>query len=168
MIRSVTQQDAREIAAIYNYYIEHTAITFETSPLSVQEMSERIRTISQPYPYLAYETSGGEVVGYCYASPWKKREAYRHTVESTVYVSRSAQHKGIGLSLMQALLDALKERSVHAVVACIALPNPQSIGLHEKLGFRQASRFREVGYKQNRWIDVGDWELLFPEDLPAF
>jgi phosphinothricin acetyltransferase len=164
MIRNATPHDAPEIAAIYNYYLENTAITFETNPLSVQEMSERIRTIiSQQYPYLVYEASG-EIVGYCYASPWKKREAYRHTVESTVYVSPSAQHKGIGLSLMQALIEELKERSVHAVIACIALPNPQSIGLHEKLNFRQTSHFREVGYKHNRWIDVGDWELLFSEN----
>jgi phosphinothricin acetyltransferase len=159
MIRKAILNDAKEIAAIYNHYVENTAITFETDPVSVKEMLDRMLTVSQTYPFLVSEESG-EIAGYCYASPWKKRAAYRYTVESTVYVARPAQGRGIGLSLMQALIKELGELSVHAVIACIALPNPQSTGLHEKLGFRQVSRFQEAGYKFDRWIDVGDWELL--------
>jgi phosphinothricin acetyltransferase len=159
MIRKAILNDAKDIAAIYNDYVENTFITFETRPVSVKEMSDRIRTISQTYPFLVCEVSG-KIVGYCYASLWKKREAYRHTVESTIYISHPAQNKGIGVSLMQALIEELKEQSVHAIIACIALPNPQSTGFHRKLGFRQVSCFKEVGYKFDQWIDVGDWELL--------
>ncbi|MDR1097392.1 MAG: GNAT family N-acetyltransferase [Tannerella sp.] len=159
MIRKAILNDAGDIAAIYNYYVENTVITFETGPLSVKEMLDRILTVSRTYPFLVYEASG-EIAGYCYASPWKKREAYRHTVESTVYITRSAQDRGIGASLMQALIEELKGMSVHAIIACIALPNPQSTGFHGKLGFRQVSCFQEVGYKFDRWIDVGDWELI--------
>ncbi|MDR0714115.1 MAG: GNAT family N-acetyltransferase [Bacteroidales bacterium] len=159
MIRKALPNDAKDIAALYNYYVENTTITFETNPVSVKEMQERILTISQTYPFLVYEASG-EIAGYCYASPWKKRRAYRHTVESTIYIRHSAQSKGIGVALMRALMEELKGMSVHAIIACIALPNPQSAGFHEKLGFRQVSCFKEVGYKFDQWIDVGDWELL--------
>ncbi|MDR0394030.1 MAG: GNAT family N-acetyltransferase [Tannerella sp.] len=159
MIRKAVLNDAKDIAAIYNYYVENTVITFETKPVSVKEMSDRIWTISQTYPFLVYEESG-TVAGYCYASLWKKRDAYRHTVESTVYINHSAQNKGIGVSLMRTLIEELKKMSVHAIIACIAHPNPQSTGFHEKLGFRQVSCFKEVGYKFEQWIDVSDWELL--------
>jgi phosphinothricin acetyltransferase len=159
MIRKATLNDAKELAAIYNYYVENTVVTFETEPVAAKEMLERILKVSCSYPFLVYEEAGS-VAGYACASRWKKREAYRHTVESTIYVRRSEQSKGFGVSLMQALIDELRERSVHAVIACITHPNPQSAGFHRKLGFRPVSRFREVGYKFNQWIDVCDWELL--------
>lgn len=159
MLRKVTPGDAGAIAHIYNHYVKHTNITFETEQVPDSEMRQRILEISGKYPYLVYEESG-KILGYCYASLWKKREAYHNTVESTVYLSPSSHGKGIGGLLMNALLDELKKMHIHVVIACIALPNPSSIKLHEKLGFKQVSHFREVGYKFERWIDVSDWELL--------
>ena len=159
MIRNAQPADALSIVSIYNYYIEQTTVSFETVPVSTEEMRDRIVSISEKYPYLVYE-EGGKVVGYCYASSWKKREAYRHTVESTVYIDAAFQGKGIGRALMSRLIDELKARSFHTIIACITIPNPPSIKLHEKLGFEQVSVFKEVGYKFEQWLDVGDWELI--------
>jgi Sortase and related acyltransferases len=159
MIRKVKPEDARDIALIYNYYIEKSTITFETDPVSVEEMSERIAAISGKYLYFVYEESG-KVIGYCYVSSWKKKAAYNKTVESTIYIEKDFQGQGIGRALMNELINKLKEKSFHAVIACITTPNPESVKLHEKLGFRQVSEFKEVGYKFEKWLDVGDWELL--------
>ena len=159
MIRKVTQADIRDIVLIYNYYIENSTITFETSPVSYEEMANRIADISEKYPFFVYVDSG-KVVGYCYASSWKKRAAYSKTVESTIYIVEDFQRRGIGGILMKKLIDELREKSFHAVIACITIPNPSSIGLHERLGFRQVSAFKEVGYKLGKWLDVGDWEML--------
>ena len=159
MIRKVKPDDAHDIAAIYNYYIENSTITFETSPVSTEEMANRIADISEKYPYYVYEESG-KVVGYCYASSWKKKAAYSKTVESTIYITKDFQGKGFGNTLMNKLINELREKSFHAIIACITIPNPTSVKLHEELGFRQVSDFMEVGYKFGRWLDVGDWELL--------
>lgn len=159
MIRKVEFKDAGSIAQIYNHYVKYTDITFETEEVSEIEIYQRIVDISGNYPYLVYEESG-TILGYCYASLWKKRSAYQQTVESTIYVDPSAQGKGIGKMLMNELLNELKQLPIHAVIACITMPNPPSVILHEKLGFRQVSCFKEVGFKFNRWIDVSDWELL--------
>ncbi|MDR1114550.1 MAG: GNAT family N-acetyltransferase [Tannerella sp.] len=161
MIRKATPEDAAGIAEIYNYYVENTNITFETEPVPETEMRSRILSISEKYPYPVYEEAG-RILGYSYASAWKRRDAYRHTVETTVYVDRFSHGKGIGALLMNTLIDELKKTPAHALIACIAMPNPQSIKLHEKFGFRQVSGFNEVGYKFGRWIDVGDWQLLLP------
>ncbi|MDR2920612.1 MAG: GNAT family N-acetyltransferase [Tannerella sp.] len=159
MLRKVTSEDAGAIAQIYNYYVKNTDITFETEQVTESEMRRRILEISDKYPYFVYEESGN-IVGYCYASLWKKREAYHNTVESTVYIDSSFHGKGIGRLLMDTLLNELKRLQIHAVIACITLPNPPSVKLHERLGFKQASCFKEVGYKFERWIDVGDWQIL--------
>ena len=159
MIRNVKTGDAPDIALIYNYYIENSTITFETSSVSIEDMAGRIADISEKYPYYVYVESG-KVVGYCYVSSWKKKAAYSKTVESTVYIDKDFLGKGIGRELMNKLIIKLKEKSFHAVIACITIPNPTSVKLHEKLGFRKVSEFREVGFKFGKWLDVGDWELL--------
>ncbi|MDR3262273.1 MAG: GNAT family N-acetyltransferase [Tannerella sp.] len=159
MIRNVTPEDAEAIAGIYNYYVTKTIITFETEIVSAAEMRERITTLSAHYPYFVYEMDG-RVTGYCYAALWKKRHAYHTTVESTIYVEPGSRNKGIGRALMQRLIEALKPLPVHAVIACISIPNPESIRLHETFGFEKVSHFREVGWKFDIWVDVGDWELL--------
>lgn len=159
MIRTVSIEDAKDIHGIYNFYIKNTIITFETEPISINEMRERILEISGSYPYLVFEESG-KIYGYCYASGWKKKKAYQHTVEITIYVDPNLHRKGIGSALMNTLLEKLRIIHVHAVIACISLPNPPSVKLHEKFGFTQVSHYREVGFKFNRWIDVGDWELI--------
>ena len=161
MIRKVKPEDVQDIALIYNYYIEKSTITFETDPVSVEEMSERIAAISEKYPYFVYEDEESrKVAGYCYASSWKKKAAYNKTVESTIYIDKAFQSKGIGRALMNKLINELREKSFHAIIACITTPNPTSVKLHENLGFMQASNFREVGYKFGKWLNVGDWELI--------
>ena len=160
MIRPVTTSDAAAIAEIYNHYVRSSVITFEEKDVSVQQMSSRIRELAVlALPYLACEESG-VIVGYAYATPWKARAAYRFSVESTVYIAPGATGRGLGSRLYGALLAALRERRVHSVMGGIALPNAASVGLHEKFGFRKVAEFREVGFKFDRWHDVGYWQAI--------
>ena len=115
MIRKVKLEDAHDITLIYNYYIENSTITFETSSVSIEDMAGRIADISEKYPYYVYVESG-KVVGYCYVSSWKKKAAYCKTVESTVYIDKDFLGKGIGRELMNKLIIKLKEKSFHAVI----------------------------------------------------
>ena len=159
MIRSVNADDAGALCALYNHYIEHSIVTFEEEPVSVNAFQERIKSITASYPWLIYE-SDGEIAGYVYASPWKTRHAYRYAAESTVYIVPGQYGKGIGTALYERLISDLKAQSVHAVMAGIALPNDASIALHEKVGFEKVAHFKEVGWKFERWVDVAYWELM--------
>ena len=159
MIRPVNLNDAAQIADIYNHYILHSAITFETAPLTEEEMRSRIALISRENPYLV-EEEDGQINGYCYYHRWKEREAYRHSVETTVYVHPDRQRQGSGRRLMLALIEAARRTDVHCMIACITCPNAASEALHKLLGFRQVSLYKEVGRKFGRWLDVYDFELL--------
>lgn len=159
-IRPATVNDAAAIADIYNHYVTETCITFETDPVTVAEMSQRISELNTAsLPWLVAEQSG-RLLGYAYATKWKARAAYRFSLESTVYLAVDASGKGLGSQLYTALLTQLRTMSAHAVIGGIALPNEASIGLHEKLGFKKVAHFEQVGFKQERWIDVGYWQLL--------
>ena len=159
-IRFVRIEDAKSIASIYNYYVLNTEISFEEEEVSIEEMSNRIEEQVKKYPWIVY-VRDGELVGYAYVGKWKERSAYRHTVEDTIYVKKDERGKGIGQKLFEGLMEEIeKDREVHVIMGVIALPNEKSVQMHERNGFKKAAHFSEVGYKNNKWIDVGYWEKV--------
>jgi L-amino acid N-acyltransferase YncA len=159
MIRNCTPADAASLCGIYNHYVRETVITFEETPVLEAEMAQRIADITATLPWLVWETDAG-ILGYAYARPWRPRAAYRHSVESTIYLAPHATGQGLGPTLYTALITEIRARNLHCVIGGVALPNPASVSLHEKLGFKKVAEFREVGFKLGRWIDVAYWELL--------
>ena len=159
MLRPVHPDDAPAICAIYNHYVLDTPITFEEIPVAPEEMRQRILDVAGTLPWLVFEEDS-QLIAYAYAGPWRPRSAYRFTVEATVYLDPASVGKGVGSALLDALLAELRMREVHSVIGGIALPNEASVALFEKFGFRQVAHFREVGRKFDRWIDVGNWQLL--------
>jgi phosphinothricin acetyltransferase len=158
MIRDAEEGDGEALAAIYNHYVTSTVVTFEEDPVSGKEMVQRLRDVrARDLPYLVL-CEDGVVVGYAYAGPWKARTAYRFTVETSVYLRADCTGRGLGKPLYRALLDACDRRGLHCLIGGIALPNDASVRLHESLGFRRTGGFTEVGWKQDRWIDVGYWQ----------
>jgi phosphinothricin acetyltransferase len=158
MIRNAQPNDAAPIAEIYNHYVLNTTITFEEQPVTAPQMAERMAEVQAAgLPWLVAEREG-QVLGYAYASKWKARSAYRHSVECSVYLDRQAVGGGVGSSLYEALFAELKSRGLHVVIGGIALPNEGSIALHEKFGLRKVAQFEEVGFKFGRWVDVGYWQ----------
>ena len=160
MIRDVRSQDIDAITDIYNWYIVNSTVTFEIDPIGRDEMAERIAGFtSAGMPYMVFEDDG-VVVGYCYAHCWKQRAAYRHTLETTVYLHPEHLHKGIGRQLMEKLIADCRAAGYRALIACITEGNEASCALHRALGFRQVSCFKDVGRKFDKWLGVVDYELL--------
>ncbi len=157
--RAATVTDCEALARIYNHYVRESVITFEEIEIAPSEMVDRVAKIDQlSLPWLIAE-SEGVVVGYAYAGKWKERSAYRHAVESTVYLDANYTGRGIGTRLYGDLLTSLRATSAHTVIGGVALPNAASVALHEKLGFTKVAQFKEVGFKFERWIDVAYWQL---------
>lgn len=159
MIRHITIEDASQIAEIYNYYINNTIVTFEEVEVSTQEIQARIKNIITTHTWLVYEENN-QILGYAYSSEWNKRAAYRHTVETSVYLRNGESGRGLGTLLYQALLEIIKRQNYHTVIGGISLPNKGSVKLHEKMGYIKAAHYKEVGRKFGDWIDVGYWQLI--------
>jgi L-amino acid N-acyltransferase YncA len=156
-IRLVNAADAKAVCDIYNYYVSNSTISFEEAEVSVSEMSRRIVSVSETLPWVVIETDG-IVDGYAYATKWRERSAYRFSVELSVYVAPSAIGQGCGTLLYENLFERLTQLGVHLLIAGIALPNENSIKLHEKMGFIKVAHFAEVGFKNNQWVDVAYWQ----------
>lgn len=162
VIRPATLADAWAIAGIYNHYIRHTVVTFEEEALSTQVMETRISAVrAATLPWLVAEHRDA-LIGYAYAGRFKERSAYRYCVETAVYLAHGREGQGIGTRLYAELLDTLRQQGIRTAVGIIALPNIPSVTLHEKLGFQHTGTLRSVGFKQDRWVDIGYWQKLLP------
>ena len=137
--------------------VENTAISFELTPPSLDELTNRIETYSASHAWLVADRAG-ILLGYAYATPHRAREAYKHSVETSVYVNDSCRGEGVGKHLYLALFDELKGHDFHNAFAGIALPNDASVALHKSVGFTPVGVFREIGYKHGKWHDVSWWQ----------
>lgn len=164
MIRRAETRDASAILAIYRPYVEKTAITFEETPPSVDDMAAKIAKVGPVFPFIVYE-EGGKVLGYAYATRYRERAAYRWSLEDSVYVSEDAVGRGLGRILLAALIELLRELGYIKVYAVITPPNPASVALHEKLGFTSLCRFADTAFKLGAWQAI-DWMELTLRDIP--
>ncbi|MEJ7807659.1 MAG: arsinothricin resistance N-acetyltransferase ArsN1 family B [Telluria sp.] len=158
-LRDATLDDAPAIGTIYNHFVATTTISFEEERATDADIRRRIAAVRDAgLPWLVAEIDG-QVAAYAYATQWRVRSAYRFSVESSVYVAPQRARCGLGRALYRTLLERLRSAGIHLVVGGIALPNDASIALHESMGFEKAAHFSEVGFKFDRWIDVGYWQL---------
>jgi len=162
MIREVQTQDVAALCAIYNHYVEHTTVTFKTAPVSEEEMAGTIVAAGRHLPWLVWQDPGTEqVTGYAACSIWKSRCCYQHTFESRIYMEHGSGGQGTGTLLYGELLAQVQEAGCHTVLGGIALPNSASVALHEKFGFEKVGHLKEVGFKFDKWVDVGYWQKRF-------
>jgi len=160
IVRSATPGDAGAIADIYAPYVLQTPITFEIDPPDAAEMRDRIADTMERFPWLVAEEDE-RVLGYAYATSFRTRAAYRWIVETTVYVAQDQARRGIGRRLYAPLLDRLAEQGFCSAIGVIALPNDASVAIHEAMGFTYRGTYEQVGYKLDRWHDVGLWQRDF-------
>lgn len=154
-VRRATVRDAPALSRIFAHYVTHTVTTFETTPPTAADWQRRIESVTaEGWPFLV-GTVEDEVIGFAYVGAWRLKPAYRHTVESTVYLDAAHTGRGHGRRLVTELLSQARQAGAHMAIAVIAdSGNPASVGLHRSIGFVRIGRLREVGYKHERWIDT--------------
>lgn len=159
------EDDAEALLAIYAPHIEHGFTSFEFTVPSVAEFRERIRQTLRTHPWIIAEESG-RITGYAYGSTHRTRAGYQWSCDVSVYVDPDCHRRGVGRELYTVLLALLRAQGFVNAYAGIALPNPASVALHERLGFQPIGVYRGVGYKHGKWHDVGWWSLaLAPQGL---
>ena len=148
--------DSEQLAAIYYPYVINTAITFDTVPVKGHSFRDRITKSMTVYPWVVCEHEK-EIMGYAHGGQFRDKDAFKWTVETTIYVKEAAHGLGIGKSLYKTLMNCLKLQNFGLCIGVITLPNHTSENLHESLGFTRRAVIRKAGYKLGRWHDVGIW-----------
>jgi len=168
--RPVEAGDAEALMAIYNPEVLETTVTFDVNP---RQLDEQLAWIAEhqgahaalvaidPAASDGLRGARGEVVlGFASLGTYRPRPAYATTVESSVYVARSARGRGVGQLLMANLIEAAASAGFHAMIARIVGENEGSLHLHEACGFTLVGIEREVGRKHGKWLDVVELQRL--------
>lgn len=159
-IRGGESDHIAQLVDIYNHYVSNTHVTFDTQPFAIAARIHWFAQFSDNGPHrLLVAEEDDAVVGYASSTSFKPRAAYNTSVETSVYLHPAATGRGIGELLYGALLDLLiAEPSAHRAYGGVALPNPASVELHERLGFTKVATFHEVGFKFDKYWDVSWFE----------
>lgn len=166
-VRTATLGDCEALLEIYAPYVENTAISFEYDVPTAEDFRGRIERILKDYPYLVAEMDG-QIVGYAYAGIFHGREAYKHAVETSIYVAQNARGKGVGSVLYRELEKSLLKQNVYILYACISRSEREndshltdaSIRFHEHYGYKLVGVHENCGYKFNKWYSIVWMERL--------
>ena len=154
-VRDAGDADLSRLTDIYNHYVRETAITFDIEEAT---LADRRRWLEEHAGggrhQLVVAELAGEVVGYAGTGPFRGKRAYETSVEMSIYLAPEATGRGIGTALYGELLPRLARVDIHRALAGVTVPNPASIALHERFGFREVARFSENGRKFGRYWDV--------------
>jgi L-amino acid N-acyltransferase len=151
-IRNYKTEDANAILDIINYNIINSASLYDYQPRSLEnQLTIFDEKIKKGFPIIV-ATENNQVLGFGYYSEFRFREAYRFTVEHSVYVHGNFHGKGIGKLLMHRLIELAKKQGLHTMIGVIDSENTNSITFHEKFGFEKAGFIKDSGFKFNRWL----------------
>ena len=154
LIRDATPSDFPAIAAIYAHHVLNGTASFEATPPDTDELLARhAAVLGHGLPWLVAEHDG-RVAGYSYATPYRPRAAYRHTIEDSIYVDAALRGHGIGRALLRALIERCEAGPWRQMIAVIADPLGGSPALHRSVGFETVGTLRAVGFKHDEWRDT--------------
>jgi phosphinothricin acetyltransferase len=158
-VRAAHEGDLEKLNDIYNQYVLESHCTFDNEPITLDARREWFTHYAPTGPHrLLVATSADGVVGYACSSRFRPKVGYGTSVEASVYLGPEATGQGVGAKLYGALFRALEGEDVHRAYAGIALPNPASVALHERFGFKKVAHFTEQGRKFGRYWDVAWFE----------
>ncbi|MBQ3049446.1 MAG: N-acetyltransferase [Oscillospiraceae bacterium] len=160
-IRKALQKDLPAMLEIYNYEVLNSTATMDIHPKTLEERQVWFdEHNTENHPLIVAEIDG-KVVGYASLSRYSEKEAYRRTVELSVYIDKEYRERGIASALMEYLIEeAKKDPEIHTIVSVITGENQASVNLHEKFGFSLCGRVHEVGKKFGRYLDIINYELI--------
>jgi phosphinothricin acetyltransferase len=152
-IRAARSSDLIALTEIHNYYVLHSNATFDTRPLNADERQLWLEKYAKTGPYrLLVAEENKQILGYVSSHRYREHTAFTKTIETSIYLVPECQGKGVGSALYTRLFEELSKQDLHLALAGIALPNPASVALHQKFGFKEVGTFEEYAVKNGVFI----------------
>ena len=166
IVKCSHSRHAAAILDLFNDAILHTTAMYDYRPRLPESMVDWFRDKETGrFPVIGAETPSGELMGFASYGRFRPHDAYKYTVEHSVYVHADHRRNGVALRLMQELIAAATAQDYHVMVGGIDAQNAASVALHEKLGFTRAGMVRHAGFKFGRWLDLAFYQLVL--ETPA-
>lgn len=163
-VRHAIEGDLGAIQRIYNDAILTTTATWDEEPWPWEQRVAWWQSHNNPLEPILVAEVEGEVVGFAYLTRVSAKSGWRFTREDTIYIDADCRGRGVGRTLLGALITEAGRIGIHLIVASITSENVVSIKLHESFGFTEVGIFREAGLKFGRRLDT-TWMQLVLEDV---
>lgn len=161
VIQSITKNDISACLAIYNYEVINGVATLDLEPRTLEEWHEWYNAHSDEHHPIIVGTIDDVVVGYASLSPYRLKDAFKSTVELSIYIHQDYRGQGVATRLMERILEIAKEDTMlHNVVSVITAGNKESTKLHNRFGFTYCGLTPEVGFKHGKYQDTETYALL--------
>lgn len=161
VIQSITKNNISACLAIYNYEVIHGVATLDLEPRTLEEWHEWYNAHSDEHHPIIVGTIDDVVVGYASLSPYRLKDAFKSTVELSIYIHKDYRGQGVATQLMERILEIAKEDTMlHNVVSVITAGNEESTKLHNRFGFTYCGLTPEVGFKHGKYQDTETYALL--------
>ena len=161
IIRSITKDDVFACLSIYNYEVEHGVATLDLEARTLEEWHEWYNAHSDEHHPIIVGNINDVVVGYASLSPYRLKDAFKSTVELSIYIHQDYRGQGVATQLMERILEMAKEDTMlHNVVSVITAGNEESTKLHNQFGFTYCGLTPEVGFKHGKYQDTETYALL--------
>ena len=159
-VRLANENDLEQLLNIYNDIILNTTAVYQYQQHTLQMRKEWFETKQQQgFPVFVAEDND-RIVGFSTLGTFRNWQAYKYSVENSIYVASDNRGKGVGKLLMSPLITAAIQMDMHTIIAGIDATNEASIQLHKKFGFEEVAYFKQVGYKFGRWLDLKFLQLI--------
>ena len=159
-IKNATENDVQSMLDIYNEIIANTTAVFQYDLHTLQMRKEWFLQKQQEHFPVFVAEENNVIVGFSTFGQFRNWQAYKYSVENSVYVKADCRGKGIGKLLLQPLIATAKQMQLHTIIAGIVADNEASIALHKQFGFIEVAHFKEVGYKFDKWLDLKFLQLM--------
>ena len=149
------------ILEIFNEAIANSTALYDCEPRDLDTIKAWFATKQVGnYPVIGIENDDSTLMGFASYGAFRPYDAYRYSVEHSVYVERRFRGRGIGTKLLSELIAIAKQQNYHTLIGCIDRENNVSIRLHQSLGFKFCGRIEQVGFKFDRWLDLDLYQLV--------
>lgn len=152
-----TDSYLNDVRHTYNYFVEHTTVSFDLEPLTPEQMSAAVQPLHDRYRSYVI-CADGRYAGYVLITQHKKKPAFNCTAEVTIYLNPDETGKGLGSRSLQFIESAARELGFHSLIAVICSENNASVNLFVKHGYELAAHYKEVGFKFGRWLDIVSYQ----------
>lgn len=155
-ITQILQTHLKDAHKLYNYYIINSYVNFEEKKISFRDFYKNYKNITDnKLPYLV-ALDDNKVIGIAYLNKFRDKSGYRFVFENTIYVSHENIKGGIGSKLLEKLIKiSKKNKNIKKIVAVIGgIDSKGSLKVHQKFGFKKSGVLKNIGFKNNKWIDA--------------
>ena len=156
------------ILDIFNEAIATSTALYDYEPRDLTTIKAWFETKAEcNYPVIGIEDASGTLMGFASYGTFRHYDAYRYTVEHSIYVETKYRNRGVGKKLLQELIATARKQNYHTLIGCIDAENAVSLKLHESLGFHHCGTIGQVGFKFDRWLDLELYQLILPTPVAA-